>query len=223
MSWMVRSFALPFLLLCFRGPREGAHACSCVARHPQEVFCQADVVIKATVVGKTVISWKPSVFNFGFLNPGVLDSIKYDLKQTKMFKGPKKLFGAIYTGLNSAVCGVYLANGIEYLLMGRLQSDGSLHISSCDFSQPWDKLSATQKSLLKRYETGCDCKITRCTSLHCGIGGPMECLWTDFLPVRMAGGKQAQNFACIKKSSGYCSWYRPGSLPTNGFGFVKGR
>ncbi|XP_061556951.1 metalloproteinase inhibitor 2-like, partial [Phycodurus eques] len=212
MSWMVRSFVLPLLLLCLWGLQEGSHACSCVARHPQQVFCQADVVIKATVVGKTDVSLKRSVVNPGLLNPGVIDPIKYDLKQTKMFKGPKKLFGAIYTGLNSAACGVNLANGIEYILMGRLHSDGSLHISLCDLYQPWDDLSATQKSLLKRYEMGCDCKILRCTSLPCGISTPTECLWTDLLPVKMASGEQAQNYACIKRRYGYCAWFRPDLL-----------
>ncbi|XP_077411684.1 metalloproteinase inhibitor 2-like [Vanacampus margaritifer] len=125
-----------------------------------------------------------------------------------MFKGPKKDFDAIYTASNSAACGVALEAGVTYLLMGRLESDGSLHITLCDFFQPWVSLSFSRRSLLRRYQMGCSCQITHCTSLPCGISRPAECLWTDFLPVKMASGEQAQNFACIKRGYGYCAWYR---------------
>lgn len=107
-----------------------------------------------------------------------------------MFKGPSQDIDAIYTAPTSAVCGVTLeTNGKEYLIAGitltashiiiatvvpwsschltasprtsgKLEADGTMHVTLCDFILPWDDTSATQrKSLTQRYEMGCDCKV----------------------------------------------------------------
>ncbi|XP_061604331.1 metalloproteinase inhibitor 2-like [Phyllopteryx taeniolatus] len=102
-------------------------------------------------------------------------------------------------------------------------SSTARRIISCDFSQPWETLSAMQKTLLRRYQMGCGCTIKLCVSLSCGVGSPTQCLWTDFLPVKVANGEQAQNFAFIKRSNGYCAWYRVSASPKKGFVGVKGR
>ncbi|XP_061702905.1 metalloproteinase inhibitor 2-like [Syngnathoides biaculeatus] len=198
----LKVLVLPLVLLCSWKEAQG---CSCAATHPQQAFCQADVVIKAKVVG-------------GKADGDFIKPIKYDIKQTKMFKGPDKDFDAIYTAPTSSLCGVTLAKGIEYLIAGRLESDGSLHVTLCNFLEPWDVLSATQKkSLVQRYQMGCDCKITRCTSVPCGISSPAECLWTDYLTEKMTNGKQARHFACIMRSDGSCAWYRGAASPKKEF------
>ncbi|XP_019731427.1 metalloproteinase inhibitor 2-like [Hippocampus comes] len=192
MSW--KNFVLPLLLLCLWGPcEEGAQACTCFPMHPQAVYCQADaVVIKAKVVGVT---------------PGTEGRLtKYDINLIETFKGAEKLFTAIYTGPNPAACGVTLTKGVEYLLMGRPDSNASLHVHLCDFYQPWDDLSNKQRDVLYHYGEGCDCTIKTCFSFPCCMTVPTECLWTDFLP-KMSNGDQAQNFACIKKRGGSCAWY----------------
>ncbi|XP_051905563.1 metalloproteinase inhibitor 2-like [Hippocampus zosterae] len=198
MGWKVMNILLPLLVLCLWRLQEGADACKCLVRHPQEVFCQADVVIKAKVLGGKTDSDK---------------LIKYIIKQTKMFKGPKRNFDAVYTASSSVACGVTLKKGTMYLLMGKLESKGLLRITGCDFFQPWSSVSAGQKRLLRRYEKGCDCKIVRCTSIPCGISNPAECLWTQFLPIKMASNEQAQNFACLKKGYGYCAWTKASGSP----------
>lgn len=44
--------------------------------------------------------------------------------------------------------------------LGKLATDGTVHIKLCDFIEPWDDMSATQKkSLIQRYEMGCGCKV----------------------------------------------------------------
>ncbi|XP_061606104.1 metalloproteinase inhibitor 2-like [Phyllopteryx taeniolatus] len=198
MSWTVKTF----VLLCLWQLQEGAQACSCFPRHPQEAFCQAEVVIKATVVGKADVVLNTGEKMPGIFNPGVSNVIKYDIKQTEAFKGPEKLFGSVYTASNSAACGVNLANGTEYLISGRLDNNALLDVSLCDFFMRWEDMSATQKrGVAQRYQMGCDCKITRCSSIPCG-SSRAECLWTDFLM-----GNLFRHFTCIKKSDGSCAWY----------------
>ncbi|PNJ88296.1 TIMP2 isoform 5 [Pongo abelii] len=93
-----------------------------------------------------------------------------------MFKGPEKDIEFIYTAPSSAVCGVSLDVGgkKEYLIAGKAEGDGKMHITLCDFIVPWDTLSTTQKkSLNHRYQMGCECKVSRSrlcwgiTSSHC--------------------------------------------------------
>lgn len=136
-----------------------------------------------------------------------------------MFKGPTQDVDAIYTAPSSAVCGVTLeTNGKEYLITGKLESDGTVHITLCDFIESWEATSATQKkSLTQRYEMGCDCKITRCISIPCMISGPAECLWTDWVIEKTVNGEQAKHFACIKRSDDSCAWYRGAAQPKKDF------
>ncbi|XP_057673626.1 metalloproteinase inhibitor 2-like [Corythoichthys intestinalis] len=196
MSWMMKVLVLPLVLLCLWQLQEGAQACRCAPKHPQEHFCRSDVVIRAKVGRVTV--------------DNVSRRLKYDIQLTETLKGPKLLFHAIYTPNSLAACGVLLNEdrGTEYLFMATLDHDGTLHISSCDFLEPWEALSATQKNLLQHYQMGCDCKIKRCYSFPCGSSGPKQCWWVDFLLVRETHGEQAQNFACIKGKNGSCAWYR---------------
>ncbi|XP_061701095.1 metalloproteinase inhibitor 2-like [Syngnathoides biaculeatus] len=184
MSWTLTGFVL---LCLWRLQRDGANACRCAPSHPQQVFCQADVVIKAKVVGVTT--------------SGRFEPVKYNINVTKLFKGPKMNFDAIYTAPSSAACGITLAKGL-YLLMAHLGSDGSLHISSCDFFKRWADLSLFQKEgVLRRYQKGCDCKIARCISFPCGVSAPAECWWPDVVMALLS-----RHFACVKKRDASCAW-----------------
>ncbi|XP_037112788.1 metalloproteinase inhibitor 2-like [Syngnathus acus] len=198
MIWTVKSF----VLLCLWLLQEGAHACTCGAAHPQQALCHADVVIKAKVVG---------VMDDG----DIFTPIKYNIKQTKMFKGPNKNFDVIYT---PSLCGVTLSKGIDYLISGRVKSNHTLHVNLCNFLEPWDKLTAAQRSnLVHRYEMGCGCKITYCTSVPCAISSPAECLWTDYLTEGVVFGSQSRHFACVKRNDGSCAWYRGAEYPKKKF------
>lgn len=47
-----------------------------------------------------------------------------------------------------------------FVLSGKSEGNGRMHITLCDFIVPWDSLSATQKkSLNQRYQMGCECKV----------------------------------------------------------------
>ncbi|XP_031206624.1 metalloproteinase inhibitor 2 isoform X2 [Mastomys coucha] len=146
--------------------------------------------------------------------------IQYEIKQIKMFKGPDKDIEFIYTAPSSAVCGVSLDVGgkKEYLIAGKAEGGGKMHITLCDFIVPWDTLSITQKkSLNHRYQMGCECKITRCPMIPCYISSPDECLWMDWVTEKSINGHQAKFFACIKRSDGSCAWYRGAAPPKQEF------
>ncbi|XP_061830498.1 metalloproteinase inhibitor 2-like [Nerophis lumbriciformis] len=125
--------------------------------------------------------------------------ITYDIKLTKILKGPIRHYDTICTASSSAACGVTLNKGVEYFITGQLKPDGSLRVSSCNYVVPW---MSSHDILVEHFMMGCDCKITRCSSVPCGIGSPTECLWTNTID------EQDKQSACIKKSDGSCSWYR---------------
>ncbi|XP_042562780.1 metalloproteinase inhibitor 2-like [Clupea harengus] len=204
-------FATLVVLLLWR-VKEIAEACSCSPVHPQQAFCNADVVIRAKVVGRKEIASGNDVYG----NP--IKRIQYDIKQIKMFKGPGQAVEAIFTAPTSAMCGVTLeADSKEYLITGKMESDG-VHVTLCDFVEPWSDLTHTQTlSLNQRYQSGCDCRIVRCQSLPCSIGGPEECLWTDWVLEATHRGKQAQFFTCIPRSDASCNWYRGSHAPSKEF------
>nr|XP_057906107.1 metalloproteinase inhibitor 2-like [Doryrhamphus excisus] len=203
MSCTVKCLMLPMVLLFVWRLQEVAQACSCIREHPQMSFCQADVVIKATVLARKDVG--------GFDKPRM-----YTIKQDKMFKGPNRDFDVICTAASSAACGVNLNNGVQYLLSGRLAPDGSLHVGLCNFFAPWDSLSTCEKTnFIYRYRKGCDCKITPCYAVPCRITTPAECLWTDFL-TNTGEMEQTRHSACLKRSDGSCAWFKENASPKQG-------
>ncbi|XP_056144558.1 metalloproteinase inhibitor 2b [Lampris incognitus] len=216
MTWTVnRGLATLAMLFLWRAG-EIAEACSCSPAHPQQAFCNADVVIRAKVVGGQEVEAGNDVYG----NP--ITRIKYDIKQIKMFKGPDRDIDAVYTAPSSALCGLTLHAKREYLFTGKLEADGTMHVTLCDFIETWEGMTATQKqNLIQRYEMGCDCKITRCASIPCMISTPEECLWTDWVIEMSMSGPQAKHFACIKRSDGSCAWYRGAAPPKKDFLDIK--
>uniref|UniRef100_A0A3B4F6I6 Metalloproteinase inhibitor 2 n=1 Tax=Pundamilia nyererei TaxID=303518 RepID=A0A3B4F6I6_9CICH len=119
-------------------------------------FCVSQPVIRAKVVGEREVDSGNDIYG----NP--IKRIQYEVKQIKMFKGPTQDIESVFTAPVSAVCGVTLdATGKkEYLISGKAEASGSMHVTLCDYIMPWDSLSTTQKkSLSQRYQMGCDCKV----------------------------------------------------------------
>ncbi|NP_001279470.1 metalloproteinase inhibitor 2 precursor [Callorhinchus milii] len=214
MSAAVRSLAAPLSLLLFLRVQQIAEGCSCAPIHPQQAFCNADVVIRAKVVEGKEVSSGDDIYG----NP--IQRIQYEIKQIKMFKGPAQSIEYIFTAPSSAICGVTLETSgrKEYLIAGKLERDGKMYITLCDFIVQWDMLTATQKkSLNQRYQMGCDCKIVRCPSIPCYITSRNECLWTDWVTEKSINGRQAKHYACIKRSDDSCAWYRGVAPPRDEF------
>ncbi|XP_021414671.1 metalloproteinase inhibitor 2 [Oncorhynchus mykiss] len=191
MTWSVSSCFITLVVLFLWRVDDITEACTCMSVHPQRAFCNADVVIRAKVVGVKAVS----------------GNTNYDVKQIEMFKGPNQDIHVISTG---GPCRAFLEINKEYLFTGRLNTDGTVHVIMCDFIQSWGALSDTQmRSLTLRYRSGCDCTIIRCTSLPCPISTADECLWMDIGQSR----PWDNNIACIKGGDGSCAWYKGMALP----------
>ncbi|XP_060094280.1 metalloproteinase inhibitor 4 [Heteronotia binoei] len=203
------------LLLLTLRIQELIEACSCAPAHPQQLICDSALVIRAKISNEKVVP----------ANDDPLDThkmIQYEIKQIKMFKGFEKLKDVqyVYTPFDSSLCGVKLEanNKKQYLLTGQILNDGKVLIHLCNYIEPWDDLTLSQKkSLNQRYQMGCGCKISTCYTVPCSITTPNECLWVDWLIERKLYGHQAKHYACIKRNDGTCSWYRGGPLPEKEF------
>ncbi|KAJ8358443.1 hypothetical protein AAFF_G00438820 [Aldrovandia affinis] len=146
MTCTISSFFVTLTVLLLWRVSEIAEACGCSPVHPQQAFCDADVVIRAKVGAEQ------EVFSGNDINGYPIQWIQYDIKQIKMFKGPAHDIEAIFT-----VCGVPLeANGKkEYLIAGKAEADGKMLVTLCDLIMPWDTMSsAQQRSLNLRYQMG---------------------------------------------------------------------
>ncbi|XP_046757923.1 metalloproteinase inhibitor 2 isoform X1 [Gallus gallus] len=174
----------------------------------------AEPLIRAKAVSAKEVDSGNDIYG----NP--IKRIQYEVKQIKMFKGPDQDIEFIYTAPSTAVCGQPLDTGgkKEYLIAGKSEGDGKMHITLCDLVATWDSLSPTQKkSLNQRYQMGCECKISRCLSIPCFVSSSDECLWTDWAMEKIVGGRQAKHYACIKRSDGSCAWYRGMAPPKQEF------
>uniref|UniRef100_A0A452UEU6 Metalloproteinase inhibitor 2 n=1 Tax=Ursus maritimus TaxID=29073 RepID=A0A452UEU6_URSMA len=199
---------------CDLTPGQSVCRCSCLWSSHGSGHLGVECVIRAKAVSAKEVDSGNDIYG----NP--IKRIQYEIKQIKMFKGPDKDIEFIYTAPSSAVCGVSLDIGgkKEYLIAGKAEGNGKMHITLCDFIVPWDTLSTTQKkSLNHRYQMGCECKIARCPMIPCYISSPDECLWMDWVTEKNINGHQAKFFACIKRSDGSCAWYRGAAPPKQEF------
>uniref|UniRef100_A0AAX7TFB5 Metalloproteinase inhibitor 3 n=1 Tax=Astatotilapia calliptera TaxID=8154 RepID=A0AAX7TFB5_ASTCA len=173
--------------------------CSCALTHPQDAFCNSDIVIRAKVVGKKL------------LRDGPFGTMRYTVKQMKMYKGFEKVQHVqhIYTDASESLCGVkFDINKYQYLITGRVY-DGKVYTGLCNLNERWERLSLSQKKGINhRYQLGCNCRIKPCHYLPCFVTSKNECLWTDMLSHFGYPGYQSRHYACIQQKEGYCSWYR---------------
>ncbi|KAM4676184.1 metalloproteinase inhibitor 3 [Discoglossus pictus] len=188
------------LLLIIGDHRQSVEGCSCMHTHPQEAFCNSDIVIRAKVVGKKL------------MDDGPFGTLRYTVKQMKMYRGFTKMphVQYIYTEAYESMCGIKLeVNKYQYLITGSVY-DGKVYTGLCNLVEKWDKLTfAQRKGLNHRYHLGCNCKIKACYDLPCIITAKNECLWTRPL----SDDYQAKNYACIKHKEGHCSWTRGWAPP----------
>ncbi|XP_078059422.1 metalloproteinase inhibitor 3-like [Mustelus asterias] len=189
--------------------QEVVNGCTCLPVHPQIVFCNSDIAIRALLISKKLIS--SDNMEHG--------TIQYAVKQEKMYKGfeKKKLVEYVYTASSSAACGVELETNVQYLITGQIGIQGKVHIGLCNWIVPWDDLTSLQKRHLKwnKYETGCSCQIVTCLSLSCSPPAKNQCAWTDLITEKSPAGSQAKYSVCTKEDYDSCHWYGEGSASAN--------
>ncbi|XP_061830495.1 metalloproteinase inhibitor 2-like [Nerophis lumbriciformis] len=131
----------------------------------------------------------------------------------QILKGPIKNYDTVYTAAPAATCGITLTKGVEYFFTGPLQDNGAPYVSACDYVVPW---KSSYNILVERYRMGCGCKVNRCTAVPCGVSGPNECSWTDWLTGNSVDDVKNKQCACIKRSDGSCAWYKEAASPGRG-------
>ncbi|XP_052466467.1 metalloproteinase inhibitor 3 isoform X1 [Carassius gibelio] len=168
-----------------------AEGCKCLQRHPQQVFCESDIVIRVKVTGN-VAGTRP-------------DLVAYSVKVITKYKpNNKKAIWVIYSDKTS--CGAHLENG-EYLLSGRVV-DGVMVFGLCDLVWRWDQLSSVQKRNLNLYRTGCACEITSCTGASClNTKHQRKCLVGVKNSISL-GYEEALQAVCLPGRHGSCRWQK---------------
>ncbi|XP_065121993.1 metalloproteinase inhibitor 3-like [Paramisgurnus dabryanus] len=203
------------IFLCIGLSKWTTEGCSCIASHPQRLFCRSQIVMRAVITGVKMN------YNHKMYGP---KTIQYTIKVIKVFRGfdvTKKIQYA-YTDSESSRCGIKLKRG-QYLLSGEIYP-GGFFISLCGFIQRWDKLSQTLKNNIKhRYEMGCDCTISKCFQHPCQSSSNTECILTDMRDVWSRHRNMIYKNVCIKHSSGSCSWHTGSSNSTDSIMFHVSR
>ncbi|XP_075431063.1 metalloproteinase inhibitor 4 isoform X2 [Ascaphus truei] len=160
MNALLHTLFLVVLFLVSVHIKDLVEACSCAPAHPQEHICYAAIVIRAKISSeKVIMSTSADPFS-------AIKMIQYEIKLIKMFKGFEKIkdIQYVYTPLDSSLCGVKLEanNKKQYLLTGQISIDNKVFIQLCNFIEPWDDLSLSQKKILnQRFQTGCECKCPK--------------------------------------------------------------
>ncbi|XP_033745555.1 metalloproteinase inhibitor 2-like [Pecten maximus] len=152
-----------------------SNGCTCLFRHPQQVVCESDFVIKGLQVGEREI---PLSDDF----PPVGGNRVYTILVKTVYKGRKIKAGKtieVSTGLNSAACGVTVTSGVLWLLTGQTRkvNKKTVHsISLCDWNAECQTLTNQQLAFLekgpdsyfgKRKRNCKKCKIVTCPQNDC--------------------------------------------------------
>ncbi|XP_056444079.1 metalloproteinase inhibitor 3 isoform X1 [Gadus chalcogrammus] len=142
-------FSVLFVFTCLQ--LHYTEGCTCAPSHPQDAYCNSEIVIRAKVVGKKLVKDGP----FG--------TMRYTVKQMKMYKGFEKIHHVqyIYTVASESLCGVkFDINKYQYLITGRV-FEGKFYTGLCNFIEKWERLTLAQKKGFNhRYQLGCGCRVS---------------------------------------------------------------
>ncbi|XP_075142244.1 metalloproteinase inhibitor 4 [Leptodactylus fuscus] len=173
-------------------------ACTCIFAHPQQHFCNSDIVVRVTVIGEKLI---PAKNSYDSTN-------QYEVKVVKTLKGYDEtpVIKYLYSATESSLCGVKLQCKKDYVIGGK-GTNGTYHINMCGLVQAWESLSTFQIRTLGQeevgYHQGCDCKIKICGMESCDNIASNECIWANW----QQNQSLEKDHACIKERDGHCSWY----------------
>ncbi|XP_022302579.1 metalloproteinase inhibitor 3-like [Crassostrea virginica] len=168
-----------------------SEACSCRPQHPQGHVCNADFVIKATILERKETD-----------APDVIYIVKI-LKDYKNQRGQyRQRTQSIYTAAYSAACGAYFTIGDEYILTGSIL-DGKWRTNTCRWNPSFPLLSPYVRDafLFGYYTKNCNCEIKECFGNTCPPADRNSCIIkkdADF-------GCFYSNNSCSRQGYG-CGW-----------------
>ncbi|XP_022296426.2 metalloproteinase inhibitor 1-like [Crassostrea virginica] len=161
----------------------GTHGCMCDFPHPQNKFCAADYVVKATVVLEEL--------DFGDGSLGLPFPLQKNYtvqyKKRDIFKGESLLGSSdtvvIRTSGTPWNCGTTFTLNKEYVISGYV-SDGEFFTSQCEWNPEYVTLSSHQRRGVRyMYEQGCNCTVFHCRGDGCDLSGSSDldpdltCIW----------------------------------------------
>lgn len=190
-------------------------SCTCFPTHVQDQFCRAQIVLVATVKGSEEI-YQNSIIKAPNTrdpeNPYEMMPVerKYKVRIHRFFKGEELLGGKgkrvkyIHTSASGAACGLHLNKGKTYILSARIQRQGEIWSSMCDWVQTFKTLNRHQlKGIKFHYRRNCKCSISWCQGSYCRGPGPRECEW---VPQFYGSDCLQEHGFCMINSRGTCQW-----------------
>jgi len=110
---------------------DSTDACSCLRREPEAHYCHSEFV----AVLKIGTSHEESEFQFYYDF-----TVEQVLRSTE--KGKKSLTtNRILTASNSALCGVSLQEGKQYVIVGYTDTEGNARIGLCNYYGLWSDVT----------------------------------------------------------------------------------
>ena len=111
------------------------NACSCLRKEPEFHFCESEFV---------------SVVKIGTRHQESELKILYDFTVERVLRatenGTKALTSRrLLTAGNSAMCGVFLEEGKEYVITGSVDTDGNPRVNLCNYHGLWSDVSEDVK------------------------------------------------------------------------------
>ncbi|NP_001292268.1 metalloproteinase inhibitor 3-like isoform X1 [Magallana gigas] len=192
-------------VLCVRS----AHSCMCDITHPQNKFCSADFVIKATIVRED-LEFANNADDIPF---PLMKNYTVQYKNTDIYKGSSLLGSSdtlvIKTSGTPWNCGETFTLNKEYVISGFV-SDGEFFTNHCQWNPEYLSLKPHQRRGLRHmYGQGCGCTVHYCRGDACDGDFPKSlnpnqaCIWPGSYNTNDCYAKYG---FCLPDVVGVCNW-----------------
>ncbi|XP_060066226.1 metalloproteinase inhibitor 3-like [Ylistrum balloti] len=178
--------------------------CYCGLRHPQQIFCESDFVVKVHVMEME------EVYDNSIPRHSFPLQVVYTVDIDKVYKQSDKFNNAdhlhLLTGGSEGTCRQDLQVGHSYVIMGNVH-DGSMHLHLCDWTSRVEDLTEHRiRGLRYKYRKGCNCEIKRCFGDQCNNLSNQN----DTCPWRNVNECEVEYGFCTNRPDTGCSWRRNG-------------